>query len=178
MRVLPQARLSRSPLRLRNYRVLTIWIWPEKYISSYYVNDSTSSERIQRSYSIFINNLSMTGRHSDYHGELLAMKLLPVRCHGPINSLFKGPCPLQYNQPIGCWYRYRSFRKNVRRDFYRAMLCIRGTSHGPVSVRVRVRLSQVGVPSKRMNESGWFLAWELHSTYPTLCFKEIHVSSK
>jgi len=40
----------------------------------------------------------MTARHSDYHGELLVMKLLPVRCHGPINSLFKGLCPLQYNQ--------------------------------------------------------------------------------
>jgi len=43
---------------------------------------------------------------------------------------------------------------------------------------VRVRLSQVGVISKRTNESGWFLAWELHSTYPTLCYKEIHVTSK
>ena len=31
------------------------------------------------------------------------------------------------------------------RDFYRAMLCIRGTSHGPVSVRPSVRPSQVGV---------------------------------
>ena len=31
---------------------------------------------------------------------------------------------------------------------------------------------------KRLNESGWFLAWELHSTYPTLCYKEIHVPSK
>jgi len=62
------------------------------------------------------------------------------------------------------------------------MLCIRGTSHGPVSVclsvRVRVRLSQVGVLSKRMNESGWCLAKEVHSTYSTLCCKEIHVPSK
>ena len=49
--------------------------------------------------------------------------------------------------------------------FYRAMLCIRGTSHGAVSVC----LSQVGVPSKRMNESSWFLACELPSTRPTLC---------
>ena len=54
------------------------------------------------------------------------------------------------------------------------MLSIRGTSHGPVSVR----LSQVGVLSKRMNESSWFWAWGLHSTYPTLCCKEIHVRSK
>ena len=60
--------------------------------------------------------------------------------------------------------------------FYRAMLCIRGTSHGPVSESVC--LSQVGVLLKRLNESGWFLAWELHSTYPTLCYKEIHVPSK
>jgi len=36
-------------------------------------------------------------------------------------------------------------------DFYRAMLCIRGTSHGPVSVCVRVRLSQVDVLLKRQN---------------------------
>ena len=38
-------------------------------------------------------------------------------------------------------------------DFYRAMLCIRGTSHEPVSVRpsVSVRLSQVGVLLKRQN---------------------------
>ena len=39
--------------------------------------------------------------------------------------------------------------------FYRAMLCIRGTSHGPVSVRpsvcLSVRPSQVGVLLKRLN---------------------------
>ena len=52
--------------------------------------------------------------------------------------------------------------------FYRAMLCIRGTSHGPVSVRPSVRPSQVGVLSKRMNESSWVLACELPSTRPTL----------
>ena len=34
-------------------------------------------------------------------------------------------------------------------DFYRAMLCIRSTSHGPVSVCVC--LSQVGVLLKRLN---------------------------
>ena len=49
-------------------------------------------------------------------------------------------------------------------NFYRAMLCIRGTSHGPVSVCP----SQVGVLSKRLNESSWFLACELHSTRSTL----------
>ena len=43
------------------------------------------------------------------------------------------------------------------RNFYRAMLCIRGTSHGPVSVClslsvcVCVCLSQVGVLLKRLN---------------------------
>jgi len=58
------------------------------------------------------------------------------------------------------------------------MLSIRGTSHGPVFVCVCPCLSQVGVLSKRTNESGWFLAWELHATYPTLCCKEIHVPSK
>ena len=39
-------------------------------------------------------------------------------------------------------------------------------------------LSQVGVLSKRLNESGWFLVWELLSAYLTLCCKEIQVSSK
>ena len=49
------------------------------------------------------------------------------------------------------------------------MLCIRGTSHGPVPC---VRLSQVGVLSKRLNESSWFLTCELPSTHPTLqCVK-------
>ena len=35
--------------------------------------------------------------------------------------------------------------------FYRAMLCIRGTSHGPVSVRLSVCPSQVGVLLKRLS---------------------------
>jgi len=30
---------------------------------------------------------------------------------------------------------------DLENSFYRAMLCIRGTSHGPVSVRPSVRLS-------------------------------------
>ena len=41
-------------------------------------------------------------------------------------------------------------------NFYRAMLCIRGTSHGPVSVRPSVCPSRVGVLSKQLNESSWF----------------------
>ena len=41
-----------------------------------------------------------------------------------------------------------------------------------------VCLSQVGVLSKRINESGWFLACELPSTCLTLCHKKIQVSSK
>ena len=44
-----------------------------------------------------------------------------------------------------------------------------GTSCGCVSVC----LSQVGVLWKQLNELGWFLAWELPFTYPTLCLKEI-----
>jgi len=37
------------------------------------------------------------------------------------------------------------------------------------SVSVSVRLSQVGVLSKRLNESSWFLACEFPSNRPTLC---------
>ena len=54
-------------------------------------------------------------------------------------------------------------------NFYRAMLSIRGTSHGLVSVCLSVRHSQVSVLSKRLNESSSFLACELPSTRPTLC---------
>ena len=44
---------------------------------------------------------------------------------------------------------------------------------------VALCLSQVGVLSKWVNEWSWFLAWELPtSTYLTLCYKEIRVSSK
>jgi len=49
--------------------------------------------------------------------------------------------------------RYQKGKTNL--DFYRAMLCIHGTSHGPVSVRPSlrpsVRPSQVGVLLKRLN---------------------------
>jgi len=39
-------------------------------------------------------------------------------------------------------------------------------------------LFAVCVLSKWLNESGWILARELPSTYPTLCYKEIRVTSK
>jgi len=42
---------------------------------------------------------------------------------------------------------------------------------------VRICLSQVGVLSKRVDESSWFLAWRLLSTSPTLRYKEIQVST-
>ena len=72
----------------------------------------------------------------------------------------------------------RHFRVFTARCYASAVLAMGLCLSVCLSVRVRVRLSQVGVLSKRMNESGWFLARELHSTYPTLCYKEIHVPSK
>jgi len=45
-------------------------------------------------------------------------------------------------------------------------------------VSVSVCLSEVGVLSKWMDGSSWFLAWELPSTCHTLCYKEIQVSGK
>jgi len=45
-------------------------------------------------------------------------------------------------------------------------------------VRPSVRPSQAGIVSKRLDESSWFLAWRLPSTYPTLRYKEIWVSPK
>ena len=51
-----------------------------------------------------------------------------------------------------------------------------GTIYSPLSVCLC--LSLIGVLSKRLNESGWFLALELLSTYPALRYKEIQVPSK
>jgi len=48
-------------------------------------------------------------------------------------------------------------------SFYRAKLCYRGTSYDSVSDCLG--LSQVGILSKRLKESSWFLAWKLSSTY-------------
>ena len=49
----------------------------------------------------------------------------------------------------------RGEKPKILLHFYRAMLCIRGTSHGPVSVRPSVSLfvcpSQAGVLLKRQN---------------------------
>jgi len=47
-----------------------------------------------------------------------------------------------------------------------------------VAMALCLCLSQVGVLKKRLDESSWFLAWGLLSTCPTLCFKEIQISSK
>jgi len=47
-----------------------------------------------------------------------------------------------------------------------------------LSVCLSVCLSQVGVLSKRMDGSSWFLACRLHSTSHTLCCMKIHVSTK
>ena len=58
--------------------------------------------------------------------------------------------------------------------FYRAKLCQRGIC----CRRVSVRPSQTGIVSKRLDESSWFSARRLPSTYPTLCYKEISVSPK
>jgi len=41
-----------------------------------------------------------------------------------------------------------------------------------LSVCLSVCLSQVGVLSKRLDESSWFLTGRLLFTYPTLCFRE------
>jgi len=53
-------------------------------------------------------------------------------------------------------------------NFYHATLCWCGICHGPVSVCLSgtVHLSQVGVLSKRMNESSWF--WQGSFLWPLL----------
>ena len=45
-------------------------------------------------------------------------------------------------------------------------------------VLLSVRPSQAGIVSKHQDESSWYLAQWLPSTYPTLCYKDIYVSPK
>jgi len=72
------------------------------------------------------------------------------------------------------WLRHCRLVVDLRLFFYRAMLCMHGSSRGPVSVCP----SQVGVLLKWLDGSSWFLAWRLLSTSPRLCFKVIQVSAK
>jgi len=66
------------------------------------------------------------------------------------------------------------------RTFYRSTLYTSAVFAVIVclSVRPSVSPSQAGIVSKRLDESNWVLARRLPSTYPTLCDKEIWVSSK
>ena len=64
----------------------------------------------------------------------------------------------QQMRAVSCWQpSWQGWTVNTHTCFYRAMLCIRGTSRGPVSVClclsvcVRLCLSQVGVLLKRQN---------------------------
>ena len=61
-----------------------------------------------------------------------------------MTMLLRGRCHRHVGQQHGTQQQM-----GVVSHFYRAMLCIRGTSHGPVSVSVC--LSQVGVLLKRLN---------------------------
>jgi len=47
-----------------------------------------------------------------------------------------------------------------------------------ICLSVYMCLAQVGVVSKRLNESSWFLAWELPSICPTLYCTNIRVPPK
>ena len=59
--------------------------------------------------------------------------------HSPIDGGISASTDLSFNN-------YSDFGV-----FYRSMLCIRGTSHGPVSVCLSVHPSQVRVLLKRLN---------------------------
>ena len=50
--------------------------------------------------------------------------------------------------------------------------------YGSMVYAIALCLVQVEVLLKRLNGLSWFLAWRPISTYPTLCSKEIHVTSK
>jgi len=66
----------------------------------------------------------------------------------------------------------------VLSGYYRATLCYSGICCRREFVRLSVRYKPVLCTSKRLDESSWVLTERLLSTYPTLCYTEISVSSK
>jgi len=61
----------------------------------------------------------------------------------------------------------------IQLGYYPRRYASEGTNYDPVSVSLSVCLSQVGVLSKWMDGSSWFLACRLLLIYPTVCCKEI-----
>ena len=66
----------------------------------------------------------------------------------------------------------RFYRANTMLARYTLSSCV------CLSVCLSARLPQAGIVLKRLDESSCFLAWGLPLTYPTLCCREIWVSSK
>ena len=93
-------------------------------------------------------------------GQGTMMPCVSVIWTGPAETATYLVTRLLPSSSVSCW-RFLPSRRY-------ASAC---TSYGPVSVC----LTQVGVLSKRLNESSWVLAWELFSTCDTLCSKEILV---
>ena len=77
-------------------------------------------------------------------------------------------CVMSIIRFVDSCIRFRLSRFNPPASFYRAMPCIRGTSHGPVSVCVRPSVtSRCSIETNERIEL--VLACELPSTRPTLC---------
>ena len=62
--------------------------------------------------------------------------------------------------------------ENVQRPVFTSRRYARAVYVMAPCPSVCIRLSQVGVLSKRLNKSSWFLARELPSTYPTLFLRK------
>ena len=91
---------------------------------------------------------------------------LPTECHHPCVRT-----PVKRDGVVGFKQFCTTFLPHIwclcgPHIFYRAMLCIRGTSHGPVSVCLSVT-SRCSIETDERIELG-FLAFELSSTRPTL----------
>jgi len=70
---------------------------------------------------------------------------------GGLGRLGGTRCHRQCHHSIECIFDFNRNYASILYRFYGAMLCIRGTSSGPVSVCLSVRPSQVGVLLKRLN---------------------------
>jgi len=85
--------------------------------------------------------MSLSRILTDFKGHFSYLKFCKIACFKNIACILSGCAYFQAVILLHKLYVY----------FYGAMLCIRGTSHGPVSVCVCVCLSQVGVLLKRLN---------------------------
>jgi len=120
--------------------------------------------------------LEVRGDKPSYSVHCLRVVSVVIRCR--VSTVCTYSCSISSLAVVSTLSAAVSHAKQPRSTgllFYRRDAMIAGASYGPVSVSVSVT-SRCSI--KRDGRLICFLAWRLFSTSPTLCFKEIRVSTK